>query len=121
MEFDPQTGEVIEDEGSVNGDSGTSIAQMAESGEVLDAPPAIRGDGQLSLDVGGDEPTVSVLQLSLGSIPASQQWEKGEVIRLAVDVRIGEVHFKDVEDPHGFRHTERKHVGKLAHVHVVEN
>lgn len=101
-DFDPDTGEVL---------SGRTLEQHANGNSEMPKIGELRT--QLSLDVGGHEPSISLMKFT-GSLPLGGEYEKGDLVRFVVTARIGSVTFKDVEDKHGYIvGTERVHSAKL--------
>lgn len=82
----------------------------------------IEGDGQLSLAVGGKNPTVSKIILRGGQIPFTGQLRKGEHLALRVELRCAEVHLIDKIDSTTREVTEtvRKHVLKVEGAERME-
>lgn len=96
-----------------------SIEDIAANGgaEEEERETYIEGARQLSLLAGGEEPTSSSMRLRGGSVPVEGEFEKGDRMRLVVEVVVSEVHFVDVRDPAGFvARTERRHVAKAESV-----
>lgn len=105
-------------------DSGDDVPDGAEltdeaDDEVSDAPSGLRidGDGQVSLDVGGEVPTLSTVALQGRKIELAGQFEKGELVELRVVARVGGVHFDDKTSADGdVIDTTRKHILRIEEV-----
>jgi hypothetical protein len=98
-----ETGEVKGGE-SLENHTNSAPATTAETGRMRK---------QLTLDVGGFEPTVSLVKFS-GAIGIEGEFEKGDHVRFEVTGRIGTITHRDIEDAHGYVvATERVHGVKL--------
>jgi hypothetical protein len=103
MDWDAETGEVKGGE-SLEDHTNGAPATTAETGRMRE---------QLTLDVGGLEPTVSLVKFS-GAIGIEGEFEKGDHVRFEVSGRIGAITHRDIEDAHGYVvATERVHAVKL--------
>ena len=77
-------------------------AEAAAAGEPVDVPgvdPDVPASGQLSFNVGGKAPTSNVLRFAGGKINTPDEWSKGSLVRVTMEMRVGEVHFVDRTDP----------------------
>lgn len=59
----------------------------------------VEGNGQLSLTVGGKRPTGAALRIVGGRIEVNGSFDKGEVVRVELVLRVDEVSFVDDVDP----------------------
>lgn len=97
-------------------DSGFDVPDGAEMTDKSDGL-RIDGDGQVSLDVGGDVPTLSTVALQGRKIELAGQFEKGELVELRVTARVGGVHFDDKTNSDGdVIDTTRKHILRIEEV-----
>lgn len=103
---------------------GEGGGEFPGEGEEEQGPPpiAIEGEGQLSLQVGGNKPDSATVKLRGGSIaiPAGQL-KKGDVVNLLVKVQVAEVHLVDkIDNSTGeITATERRHIAKIKGVEKV--
>lgn len=81
------------------------------------------GDGQLSLQVGGNKPDKATVKLRGGSIEVPDgQYKKGDLVNLLIKVQCAEVHFVDkIDNSTGeIVGTERRQIFKVKGVERVE-
>lgn len=98
---------------------GRSVEDAAEDPEAPEnGQMPIPGTGsQLTLEAGGELPESSTVKLRGGSLPLEGQFNKGDTVRVWVEVQISEVHFVDKIDQHGnVNGTERRHLGRMRRV-----
>src|SRR4051812_44620314 len=94
IEIDAETGEV-------NG-TGKTLEEIAEQAQD-ETPGFIKGTStQLSLDVGGKQPTGSDLKIKERSLPIQGQFPKNKRISFLVEVEVETINFKTVRDKDGF-------------------
>lgn len=88
-----------------------------------DAMEAFLGTGpQLSLAVGGKQPTASKFSIVGGAVAMEGQFKKGETVRAEVELRVGEVHFVDKVDGDGnVTATTRKHQARIESIRRIED
>lgn len=98
--------------------NGTHPDGLEPEGAVQDL--VIEVGGQLSMQVGGKRPTGSSLRLVGGKIAVEGQFDKGQTIRLALEVQIGEVAFVDERDSKTREVVgcERRHKARIIGVSV---
>lgn len=110
-----------------NGNGGTDdgVPLEGEGDDAVETHEAvvIPGDGQLSLSVGGEKPTVSKILIRGGQIPFTGQMKKGEHVTITMELRCAEVHLIDKIDSNTREVTEtvRKHVLKVEGAQKVED
>jgi hypothetical protein len=120
-EVDPEA-EVEEDIFADEAEEGETVAEMAETEPEEPAEEPVLGSvAQLSLDVGGDEPTGSVMKVRGDSRPVEGEFAKGDRVRLVAECVIGEIHFVDKLDDSGFVvQTERRHIARIESFRVAD-
>lgn len=92
-----------------------SIAQQAAN--KLQQEPIPGFAEAMSLDAGGEAVTKSSIKLVGGALPLEGQFSKGDVVRLQLEIRVGEVSFVDTVDVNqNVTGTERKHVARVTSV-----
>jgi hypothetical protein len=86
-----------------------------DHGEEAVSELLIEGNKQLSLNVGGAKPTESVFKIQGGKLSVEGQFSKGDIVQLAVTVRIGAVTVADkINSEHGnVESTTRAHIGRI--------
>ena len=63
-------------------------------------PLTMEGEGQLSLDVGGEKPNISQVKMRGASIELPDgQFKKGQRVSLAIEGRVAKIEFEDKIDP----------------------
>lgn len=105
-------------------DSGNDVpvgAEMTDEADDLigDASSGLRidGDGQVTLDVGGEMPTLSTVALQGSKIELAGEFAKGEIVELSVRARVSSVQFTDKLGAGGdVIDTTRKHVLRIEEV-----
>lgn len=111
--------------GPVDHDGGREPLDGEEADEQ--APPVIpplviEGDGQLTLSVGGEKPTMATIKLRGGKIEVpSGDLDKGQVVDLVVKAQVAEVHFADTRDGQTgeVTSTDRRHILKPISVERI--
>jgi hypothetical protein len=98
---------------------GRSVEEMAENGDAFDQEPDVFVEGtrgQLSWAVGGLEPASSTLTVSgMSALEVAGEFDKGEVLKLEVEVRVNSVEFADTDDPDGYAEAcEKRFKGKVV-------
>lgn len=88
------------------------VEAATDDGKKPAMDPIEGATGQLSLAVGGRKPDSSEFKLKGKSVPVEGQYQKGDLVRLEVIVRVGELSFVDKVDNAGeVTHTTRRHHG----------
>jgi hypothetical protein len=94
-----------------------------ETPEEQGLPPIeLEGEGQLSLEVGGNVPDKATVKLRGGSIAVPRgEYKKGDIVNLAVKAQVCEIHFVDKRDGQTgeITQTERRQVLKVVGVEKV--
>jgi hypothetical protein len=76
-----------------------AIEQHAEKTPKADQGSTVGPYTQLTLEAGGESPTISELKLAGRSIELdARQFKKGDVVRLSIEIKVGEVAFVDKHD-----------------------
>lgn len=100
--------------------NGSSIEELADDDDLVaedQIQPVPGSNTQLSLIAGGEEPTSASMKLRGGAIPIEGEFEKGDALRLVVEVRIAEIQFVDQIDRSGYvLGCERRHVARIDSV-----
>lgn len=106
-------------------DQETGVDDDAPVGESIEERAANEPDQQplfgtadlISGDAGGEDPQSATIKLRGGSLPLEGSFQKGEVVRMWVEFRVGEVHLVDSLDKFGnVVGTERRHIGVMRRV-----
>lgn len=105
-------------------DDARSIEEIAAEGEEKQVPPmqlALPGTKEnITLTAGGARPTSSEVRLMGGRLPVEGQFEKGEIVTLIVEAKVGEVAFIDTTDDWGnVQKTVRAHKARMLSVKRV--
>jgi hypothetical protein len=121
VDLENPAGEHVPDPADLGDDPGTGKGEGeepdAEAPPAADpdagtppAEPELIGSGQLSLSVGGKQPTSSSFRMVGGAMPIEGSFKKGETVTLMVECQVREVAFKDtVDDSGSVTATERRH------------
>lgn len=100
------------------------VSLEGEDDEQVDSREriVIEGDGQLTLAVGGKNPTQSKILVRGGQIPFEGQLKKGEYVDVVLHLRCAEVHLIDKIDSKtgDVVDVTRKHVLKVEGARKVE-
>lgn len=85
-------------------------------------PPEDEQAALFTFEVGGKKPTSTSLRMSGGKIDSDEEYEKGDLLRITYEVRVGELAFIDKQDSKTGQVVacERKHVLKPIAPPVVE-
>ena len=124
--IDPAASPPVEpvEEQSQNGDGPPPDADLGDEGEgKQDEPEALSMAGdyeQMSLNVGGKKPTSSVFKVQGGKIDLEGEFRKGDIVRVEMTLRVGEVAVADKVDSTGnVASTTRTHKGRVEGVRRI--
>lgn len=116
-EADPSGGHVDDQTGP------QSVADLAANGDdeekpKVEEPPPVEGTtGQLSLEVGGDTPSLATVKLLGVSREVEGEFRRGETVTFLTQARCGEIDFIDTMDHQGFvTKSERRHKFRVESV-----
>lgn len=98
-----------------------SVSDLAANGDgtpKAEEPPPVEGTtGQLSLEVGGDSPSLSTVKLMGVSREVEGEFKRGETVTFLTQARCGEIDFIDTMDAQGFvTKSERRHKFRVESV-----